>query len=920
MAIEDPLKTHSPETMLEIQSNKSEGMKTEKANQIHSGHFMISRVHDPATDEFDEYDDKSGDSVGYDFMEATKETSQTYSFGPRSTRTLAIDASLTKLFQCLTLAYSGKITSPKWKPFRGMHLSIKDKIRLNNIIWREWHLQYVFRKIPNVCQFATPLSDDIHTKPEAVVLEGKYWKRRLDTVTAEYKKWRRYFKERVSRNPPDSQMQEDDDFPCQVATIAELLERVKDSTMIPRPSQPSATDLLITNDFEEMDFTDNLFSSLKEPFQFPNPRELSQLGCADLIQPGLIQLQPNLEDFMDVDTVHDMIMNSSRTQMTNFLSGSTGSLDILPTGSAIQSSNSDPMQTSMTVEQQLAALQQQSYSDPSGVLDYQLSQALCNTGSFGQHSSAGMGQSGLIVDLQTDQFGQNTNFMECSVMNKPSVKAQPMMEQSSTRRVAQVLPTANIVPTSVASSRDSPRKADDTVPRIATKPQASGVGGGFVQQNFLPQKKDGFVIPKGKPVQTPRKNRIIAPAPPISSSPPSSSPSVHSTYLAQLLTKGTYPGAIITSVKKEPVSGQITTTTTTSSSTTTYQPIRPADPTRANIKQPSSPSPGSPAVAVGSLSPAHSPSPGLPIDLTKVPSSFPTSVLIAAASQAFSTISTVSSRDVLSMSPKSSANILTVSPLPQSPPSPQLDLSPRQPPSPLSDVMSPLSGMMSPGQVEVSFGLEPEKVQYHEQRRMAHQSAEQKRRCNLKSGFDMLHTLVPALSVNPKVSKAAMLQKTADYCKKLKSERSQMQKEAEILKQEIESLNSAISVVQSQLPETGVPVTRQRVDQMKDMFDSYVRSRTLTNWKFWIFSIIIRNLFGSYNNTVSTASIEELCRTVLAWLDQNCSLVALRPTVLNALRHLSTTTSILTEPSRMKEQATQAVTKDSQSSSTHTRS
>ncbi|XP_071094015.1 MLX-interacting protein-like isoform X3 [Haliotis cracherodii] len=919
MAIEDPLKTHSPETMLEIQSNKSEGMKTEKANQIHSGHFMISRVHDPATDEFDEYDDKSGDSVGYDFMEATKETSQTYSFGPRSTRTLAIDASLTKLFQCLTLAYSGKITSPKWKPFRGMHLSIKDKIRLNNIIWREWHLQYVFRKIPNVCQFATPLSDDIHTKPEAVVLEGKYWKRRLDTVTAEYKKWRRYFKERVSRNPPDSQMQEDDDFPCQVATIAELLERVKDSTMIPRPSQPSATDLLITNDFEEMDFTDNLFSSLKEPFQFPNPRELSQLGCADLIQPGLIQLQPNLEDFMDVDTVHDMIMNSSRTQMTNFLSGSTGSLDILPTGSAIQSSSSDPMQASMTVEQQLAALQQQSYSDQSGVLDYQLSQAFGNTGSFGQHSSAGMGQSGLIVDLQTDQFGQNTNFMECSIMNKPSVKAQPMMEQSSTRRVAQVLPTANIVPTSVASSRDSPRKADDTVPRIATKPQASGVGGGFVQQTFLPQKKDGFVVPKGKPVQTPRKNRIIAPAPPISSSPPSSSPSVHSTYLAQLLTKG----AII-SVKKEPVSGQITTTTTTSSSTTTYQPIRPADPTRANIKQPSSPSPGSPAVTVGSLSPAHSPSPGLPIDLTKVPSSFPTSVLIAAASQAFSTISTVSSRDVLSMSPKSSANILTVSPLPQSPPSPQLDLSPRQPPSPLSDVMSPLSGMMSPGQAEVSFGLEPEKVQYHEQRRMAHQSAEQKRRCNLKvnpnSGFDMLHTLVPALSVNPKVSKAAMLQKTADYCKKLKSERSQMQKEAEILKQEIESLNAAISVVQSQLPETGVPVTRQRVDQMKDMFDSYVRSRTLTNWKFWIFSIIIRNLFGSYNNTVSTASIEELCRTVLAWLDQNCSLVSLRPTVLNALRHLSTTTSILTEPSRMKEQATQAVTKDSQSSSTHTRS
>ena len=33
---------------------------------------------------------------------------------------------------------------------------------------------------------------------QAVVLEGKYWKRRLDTVTATYKKWRKYFKDRLT--------------------------------------------------------------------------------------------------------------------------------------------------------------------------------------------------------------------------------------------------------------------------------------------------------------------------------------------------------------------------------------------------------------------------------------------------------------------------------------------------------------------------------------------------------------------------------------------------------------------------------------------------------------------------------------------------------------------------------------------------
>ena len=45
---------------------------------------------------------------------------------------------------------------------------------------------------PIVCQFSSPVDSDRHKKAEAVILEGKYWKRRLATVTAEYKKWRLY--------------------------------------------------------------------------------------------------------------------------------------------------------------------------------------------------------------------------------------------------------------------------------------------------------------------------------------------------------------------------------------------------------------------------------------------------------------------------------------------------------------------------------------------------------------------------------------------------------------------------------------------------------------------------------------------------------------------------------------------------------
>lgn len=47
-----------------------------------------------------------------------------------------------------------------------------------------------------VCQFASPLDVDLHSKPEAVVLEGKYWKRQFDVIKAEYMKWRKFYRNR----------------------------------------------------------------------------------------------------------------------------------------------------------------------------------------------------------------------------------------------------------------------------------------------------------------------------------------------------------------------------------------------------------------------------------------------------------------------------------------------------------------------------------------------------------------------------------------------------------------------------------------------------------------------------------------------------------------------------------------------------
>lgn len=80
------------------------------------------------------------------------------------------------------------------------------------------------------------------------------------------------------------------------------------------------------------------------------------------------------------------------------------------------------------------------------------------------------------------------------------------------------------------------------------------------------------------------------------------------------------------------------------------------------------------------------------------------------------------------------------------------------------------------------------------QRRAGHIHAEQKRRYNIKNGFDMLHTLIPQLHQNPnaKISKASMLDKGAMYINQLRAERDATNQKMEILRKERDSLNNSL--------------------------------------------------------------------------------------------------------------------------------
>lgn len=68
---------------------------------IHSGHFMVSSPHNDSLARRR----RSGAPADYDFDTVSKPGCHTYSFGPFRSRRLSIDPTLTRLFECMTLAY-----------------------------------------------------------------------------------------------------------------------------------------------------------------------------------------------------------------------------------------------------------------------------------------------------------------------------------------------------------------------------------------------------------------------------------------------------------------------------------------------------------------------------------------------------------------------------------------------------------------------------------------------------------------------------------------------------------------------------------------------------------------------------------------------------------------------------------------------
>nr|XP_042708404.1 MLX-interacting protein isoform X2 [Chrysemys picta bellii] len=749
---------------------------------IHSGHFMVSSPHS-------EHPPKKG----YDFDTVNEQTCQTYRFGAArggggAGGRLSIDASLTKLFECMSLAYSGKLVSPKWKNFKGLKLQWRDKIRLNNAIWRAWYMQYLEKRKNPVCHFVTPLDGSIdveeHRRPEAIATEGKYWKRRIEIVIREYHKWRTYFKKRLQKHKDEdlSSLVRDDDV------VLWHQSRYGRETPVPMEE-----DSFLDADMLMSEFTDTLFSTLSshQLIAWPNPREIAHLGNADMIQPGLIPLQPNL-DFMDTFESFQDLFSSSRSG--NFFSS------VPAASSAMTDTSSHSSQSSVL---------------PSGSLPSTLPTVNLNEGLIASSVPAPV-----IPDVGANQ---------CSNIRSEGSFIQPSDFNSDSSLSGQQ-PFLPVFPAPVSLLQPTVPPHQAALPTVPLKASLNSQPSAFTAPET---QKSGL-----------RKSSIVTHT---ASATLTHNPSATTFSQSQNLILATQqPG------------GGVPCNLTLQTAVVQGQP-RPQLQPHLTFALPKA----VPLANAGTR-------PKQPQKIVPAPKPETVSLVLK---NAFIT----PGRDC--------QNSGQASPCPS-----------EQSPSPQSP-QNNCSGKSTTDPQLAAF----------KNRRMKHISAEQKRRFNIKIGFSTLNSLVSANSKS--ISHAITLQKTVEYITKLQQERMQSQEETRRLREEIEELNATIISCQQQLPATGVPITRQRFDHMRSMFDEYVRNRTLQNWKFWIFSIIIKPLFETFNGMVSTASLEDLNQTAMAWLDEHCSLRVLRPMVLNTLRHLSTTTSILSDPSHLPEQATEAVCK-----------
>ncbi|KAK5983737.1 Helix-loop-helix DNA-binding domain protein [Trichostrongylus colubriformis] len=907
-------------------------MSEKSQEPIHSGHFMTSNPHtEPQPDDEDEdvevdvvEDDEKPDDIGAGTTKGERaalyEKPVTfYKFGPKKTQSIAIDVSLNKLNKCIKVAYN-KMTTPKWKDFKGLRLHWKQRIRLNNVIWRAYYIEFRMpakksKKKTPFCYFAVPDDDTTHAKIEGSVLEGMYWKRRMEAVGAQYKKWRYYMKNRRTQHEKPVKRKRTYSEGQSERFDRELYERPAKREQRSQTPKNMSTDYCDFDDLENV-FTDSLFESLSQPYMFPNPKEFGQSGNADIMQPGLLSLQPSLEEIMaSLDRYDGEPSTSFREDaLQSVCSSSNGQPIMDPAPQNVQPAH--PMTLPQQSHMSLDSTQHRSAA----------------VENRGPSSLSRQAQDYAVANMLVDYSNQAaaTSFAQMPTRQSSSITSQMLMMSS----------------THAAQPQYSTASGYNSVPPVSNNPRPNSVQ--WKGTNFLLGNQDVMNTLEYMPqfLQSP-PNILSGSA--ISMGCPPSTPARPWWMDSPLAAAAQSPLAAVASSLN---GGNVTPLGPATPLGVGAGPSTPPSQLRSELRSPvvirTMPvqlSPEMPTIL-------SSPSTLTSVDVqnhfsrgghvgVKHPSPTDrlephTMISLQKEEKMFISPSATKPDWISSLSPnlRSSSTIVT-SPISQhrsAPATAEVHPNERTNPWKLSDLsdsgMFPQSHsytigehindeatespsalgrvnigastsdkgdlkeelvlMSAPSSVKSSRGgsrqvqadstLHPE-----ERKRILHLHAEQNRRSALKDGFDMLMNLTAA--------------------------REEQVAQRAALNEKIAKLNQRISVLQSNLPSSSGSANTKLEPRaaLEAFYDRYTKERSRKDYRFWVMARLLRPIAVGENSSFAAmiapegSSREEIAASCSEWLNCHWRAAELRPLASSLLVHLATTAGVLTNPESLED-------------------
>ncbi|ESO91936.1 hypothetical protein LOTGIDRAFT_217097 [Lottia gigantea] len=172
-------------------------------------------------------------------------------------------------------------------------------------------------------------------------------------------------------------------------------------------------------------------------------------------------------------------------------------------------------------------------------------------------------------------------------------------------------------------------------------------------------------------------------------------------------------------------------------------------------------------------------------------------------------------------------------------------------------------------------------MSYKDKRREAHTVAEQKRRDNIKKGYDELQNIVPTCHQSDglgsqKMSKANVLQRSIEYMQYLVKQKTKQEEQLDSLRKEVLALKTMKKTYEE------IVKTHQNTPELG-------QNQVSDEVKFQVFRQVMDALFMSFDANISVSNFEELTVSVVSWVERFCKPKNIQDLVLGILRQLNST-------------------------------